>query len=214
MVILSDYWSTLQISLIPFMEQVVETRLTEKEKRLVAIMDVIGVEKHLDHPYHYGHGRMPYDIRSMARAFIARAALNLSQTKMLREMLLGSVALRAICGFESRERVPSESVFSHNFAVLARSGYGDKTHEAIDVEGYEPNVLRGAKRVIARDAPSFLYEYNHLAAAAGWSCEDIEKIIQETGRKYKYSVLHQNGELTEYPPKDGEAVDIFAECME
>jgi len=83
----------------------------------------------------------------------------------------------------------------------------------IDVEGYEPNVLRGAKKVIARDAPSFLYEYNHLAAAAGWNCRDIEKIIQETGRKYKYSVLHQNGELTEYPPKDGEDVDIFAECV-
>ncbi len=49
MVILSDYWSTLQISLIPFMEQVVEPRLTEEEKRLVAIMDVISVEKRLDH---------------------------------------------------------------------------------------------------------------------------------------------------------------------
>ncbi len=51
MVILSDYWSTLQISLIPFMEQVVETRLTEKEKRIVAIVDIISVEKHLDHTH-------------------------------------------------------------------------------------------------------------------------------------------------------------------
>jgi len=84
----------------------------------------------------------------------------------------------------------------------------------IDVEGYEANVLRGAQKIIARDGPSFLYEYNDCAAAAGWSCEDIEKIIEETGRKYKYSVLHQNGELTEYPPKDGEDVDIFAECVE
>ena len=65
MVILSDYWSTLQISLIPFMEQVVETHLTEKEKRLVAIMDVISVEKHLDHTHHYGRRRKPYDLRSM-----------------------------------------------------------------------------------------------------------------------------------------------------
>ena len=107
MVILSDYWSTLQISLIPLLEQVVETRLTEKEKRLVAIMDVISVEKRLDHTPQYGRGRKPYDLRSMTRAFIAKAALNLSQTKMLREMLLGSAALRTICGFESRERFPA-----------------------------------------------------------------------------------------------------------
>ena len=78
MVILSDYWSTLQKSLIPFMEQVAETRLTEKEKRLVAIMDVISVEKRLDHTPHYGRGRKPYDLHSMTREFIAKAALNIS----------------------------------------------------------------------------------------------------------------------------------------
>jgi len=158
MVILSEYWSTLQISLIPFMEQVVETRLTEKEKRLVAIMDVIGVEKRLDHPCHYGRGRKPCDIRSMARAFIARAALNLSQTKMLREMLLGSVALRAICGFESRERVPGESVFSRSLAVLARSGFGDKTHEALVrthvCESVVMHVSRDSTEIASREKPS------------------------------------------------------------
>ncbi len=94
MVILSDYWSILQISLIPSREQVVETRLTEKEKRLVANMDVISVGKHLDHAHHYGHGHKPYDLRSMAGAFRAKATFNLLKSITLHEMLLGICARR------------------------------------------------------------------------------------------------------------------------
>ncbi len=158
MVILSDYWSTLQISLIPFMELVVESRLTEKGKRLVAIMDVISVEKRLNHTPHYGRGRKPYDPRSMTRAFIAKAALNLSQTKMLREMLLGSAALRTICGFESIERVPSESVFSRSFASLARDKFGDKVHEALVRthvgESVVMHVSRDSTEIVAREKPA------------------------------------------------------------
>jgi hypothetical protein len=158
MVILSEYWSTLQISLIPFMEQVVETHLTEKEKRLVAIMDVISVEKHLDHTHHYGRGRKPYDLRSMARAFITKAALNLTQTKMLCEMLLGSAALRTICGFEIQEGVPGESVFSRDFAALARVKFGDKVHEALVRthvgESVVMHVSRDSTEIVAREKPA------------------------------------------------------------
>jgi hypothetical protein len=152
------------------MEQIVVTRLTEKEKRLVAIIDVFGVEKHLDHSCHYGRRRKPYDIRSMARACIARAALNLSQTKMLREMLLGGAALRAICGFESGRRVPSESAFSRSFAVLARSGFGDKVHEAL-VRNYVGesvvmHVSRDSTEIAAREKPATLKLTNLLKPLA------------------------------------------------
>ena len=82
----------MQISLIPLLEQVVETRLTEKEQLLVAIMDIISVEKRLDHAHHYNRRRKPYDLRSMTRAFITKAAFNLLKSIMLHEMLLGIFA--------------------------------------------------------------------------------------------------------------------------
>lgn len=84
----------------------------------------------------------------------------------------------------------------------------------IDVEGYELNVLNGAINVISRDAPTFLYEYNQCAKIAGWTYEDIEDIVTSTGRRYKYSVLHKNGEHTTYPPEEAVGVDILAECDE
>lgn len=78
--------------------------------------------------------------------------------KMLREMLLGSTALRAICGFESRERVPGESVFSRSLAVLARSGFGDKTHEALVrthvCESVVMHVSRDSTEIASREKPS------------------------------------------------------------
>ena len=77
---------------------------------------------------------------------------------MLREMLLGSVASRAICGFESRERVPGESVFSRSLAVLARSGFGDKTHEALVrthvCESVVMHVSRDSTEIASREKPS------------------------------------------------------------
>ena len=84
----------------------------------------------------------------------------------------------------------------------------------IDVEGYELNVLKGAINVINKDGPTFLYEYNECAVAAGWTYKNVEDIIASSGRKYKYSVLQHNGELTVYPPREGASVDILAECIE
>jgi len=82
----------------------------------------------------------------------------------------------------------------------------------IDVEGFEPNVIRGALKLIQRDSPTILYEYNNIKLNSSWTYNDIEYLISTTGRKYKYHVLHKNGILTSYPPEEGESVDILAEC--
>ena len=82
-------------------------------------------------------------------------------------MLLGSAALRTICGFESRERVPSESVFSRSFAALARDKFGDKVHEALVRthvgESVVMHVSRDSTEIVAREKPATKRDANPKA---------------------------------------------------
>ena len=157
--ILSDYWHTLQVSLFPFMEIVVEVPLTDKLKQLIAILDVICIENHVERHYQSGRGRKAYDRRSIARTFIAKAVLNVPQTKIIREMLLSENTLRTICGFKNSQSVPSESVFSRSFYSLAKSDLGDRVHQFL-VKTYVGDKIvmhlcRDSTEIIAREKPVY-----------------------------------------------------------
>lgn len=60
----------------------------------------------------------------------------------------------------------------------------------IDVEGFEPEVLRGASRLLAEHAPIIAFEQNVAAFANGGS-ETIE-ILREAG--YSFAVMRKRGE--------------------
>lgn len=158
MTILSEYWKTLQVSLFPRIELVVEEAVTEKLQQLLAILDIIGIEKYLKGPYKGGRGRRAYDRRAIARAFIAKAVYNVVQTKILREMLLAQSALRTICGYESRKAVPSEAVFSRAFAELAEMNIGDLVHMALVQihvgEKVVMHISRDSTEIAAREKPA------------------------------------------------------------
>jgi hypothetical protein len=63
----------------------------------------------------------------MARAFVARAVLNLGTVKDLVERLRIDPRLRRVCGLTGA--VPSEATFCRAFAELAKSGALDEAHE-------------------------------------------------------------------------------------
>ncbi len=48
-----------------------------------------------------------------------------------------------------------------------------------------------------------MYQVIFCPIESCWNCKDFEAIIASTGRKYKYSVLNQNCQLTAYPPLEG-----------
>jgi len=62
----------------------------------------------------------------------------------------------------------------------------------VDVEGFEPQVLRGAARWLASDRPVVLYEYNERALQAGWSIETMNNLLRAAGR-YDFTGLRADG---------------------
>jgi FkbM family methyltransferase len=99
---------------------------------------------------------------------------------------------------------------------LARDGAFDRVGlMKVDVEGHEPNVLRGAAELIARDHPPILYEYNHdIAAHVGWHNPDIAALL--TGMApYRFYLL-QDSALAELPPPQltGGVVNVYAQPCE
>jgi hypothetical protein len=107
-------WSHIQSFLFPWMREEIDP-LTEALGRLVAILDVIGLEAFVPEPPR-GAGRPPEDRRALARAFVAEALLGVPTTRGLIERLGVDKSLRRILGWERRAQVPSEATFSRAFA--------------------------------------------------------------------------------------------------
>jgi hypothetical protein len=136
------------------------TPLTEQEERLVSILEIIQIERHLYRNitnYRYP-GRNPLDRQALARAFVAKAYYRLTTTSDLRRALLSAVNFRRICGFISAEDVPSESTFSRAFNEFATGRLGSLVHDGL-VEEYLSKELvghisRDSTAIIGREKPA------------------------------------------------------------
>jgi hypothetical protein len=98
MTILSSIWERIQRSLFPFLEEELGP-LTEKQQKLVSILEIIRIEDSIS--YTYKTGRPPADRKAIARAFVAKAVYNSSTTRELLDRLKSDKALRRICGWET-----------------------------------------------------------------------------------------------------------------
>lgn len=151
---LSSIWSRIQSSLFPHLEEDLGV-LTERHRSLVAILEVIRIEEGVCSAYN--GGRPPADRAAIARAFVAKAVYNLSSTGALLDRLKCDVALRRICGWESRYALPSESTFSRAFAEFARVRLADQVHEVLTERYMSEHVVghisRDSTEIIAREKP-------------------------------------------------------------
>ena len=150
---------TVQQSLFPHLDECLPVPLTEREKRLVMILELIQIEKYV--PVTASRqwlGRPIKEREAIARAFVAKAVLNYQHTSSLRNELLSTPNLRVICGFSRRRDVPSESTFSRAFAEYARVGLGVTVHETLVKEhlGTEliGHVSRDATAIVGREKPA------------------------------------------------------------
>ena len=119
----------VQESLFPALDAA-GLEMTDKLYRLAALLDVLRIEQFVAGPSPYQVGAKPSDRRCLARAFVAKAFYNATDTKAFRERLLGDPSLRKICGWPCRQDVPSESTFSRAFGDFAEWGLADTVHEA------------------------------------------------------------------------------------
>lgn len=140
----------VQKSLFPHLNQCLVTPLTEQEKRLVSILEIIQVERQVSvrRSRHYWRGRKPLDREAMARAFVAKALYRHPTTSDLIRALRSAENLRRVCGFPSLGDIPSEATFSRAFAEFATNGLGRRVHDAL-VEKYLAEELIGH---ISRDS--------------------------------------------------------------
>jgi hypothetical protein len=140
--------TTIQENLFPHLRECFDDPLTEKQKDLILVLEVVEIEKYVTHLNDSWTGRPPEDRCPLARSFVAKAVYNLDNTRMLIDLLYNMPPLRKICGFLRRNDIPSESTFSRAFAEFALSRLGDIVHEAL-VDAHLSNELIGH---VARDA--------------------------------------------------------------
>jgi hypothetical protein len=102
---------------------------TEKEKQLIAILEIVRIEELVGLPH--WRGRPPADRPALARAFVAKAVYNLPTTKLLVHTLRAEPNLRALCGFARLAQVPAEATFSRAFDQFATSELLERVHQAL-----------------------------------------------------------------------------------
>ena len=151
----SQRWSYLQGSLFPYLREEVG-ELTSKHEQIVLVLDSLGLETHVPGPPG-GRGRPPEDRRAIARAFVAKAVLNLPSTTALLDRLDVDARLRRICGWERRSQVPSEATFSRAFAAFAASGLTDQVHRSLVEHGLGDrlvgHIARDSTAIEGREKP-------------------------------------------------------------
>lgn len=128
----SRLMGNLQRSLFPCLEQCWQGPLSEKEKRLVSILEMVQVEKHIPKSAsHQWLGRKLKERDSIVRSFVAKAVYGHPFTRTTIDALHSTPNLRLICGFARRSDIPSEATFSRAFAEFAKSDLGVRVHDAL-----------------------------------------------------------------------------------
>lgn len=147
--------SNVQRSLFPHLRETLG-ELSEKEQRFVTVLELVGVEKHIN-SYHW-LGRKPKDRKPLARAFVAKAFYNIPTTGAVLERLKRDKIFRQLCGWENWYQVPGESTFSRAFNRFAQSELTDKVLEALVKEYVSDDVVwhvsRDATAIEVREKPA------------------------------------------------------------
>lgn len=143
---LSDYWRTIQGQLFPWLEEELGP-LSERHRQLVTVLETARPEAFVAR-WPGLPGRPPADRPALARAFVAKAVLQLPTTEMLLERLAADKSLRRLCGWSRPGEVPSASTFSRAFAEFAASALPSRVHEALIGKAFEDRLVGH----ISRDA--------------------------------------------------------------
>jgi hypothetical protein len=154
--LLSSTWHHIQGFLFPHLTEEVGP-LTDQHKRVIVVLDVARIEAFVG-GWSGLPGRPPADRQALARAFVAKAVLGLPQTNQLIDRLIADKTLRRLCGFETREQIPSGSTFSRAFAEFAASALPVRVHEALIKTTHAGrlvgHIARDSTAIEARERPA------------------------------------------------------------
>ena len=142
---LTQFWFHVQEGLFPFLHEMA-VDLTPALKRVATVLEMLQIERFLCSARSVG--RPAKDRVALARAFVAKATLNLPTTEALIDRLKVDQALRRLCGFSICQRMPGKHRFSRAFAEFADIRLAERSHEAL-IETHLGDQLIGH---IARDS--------------------------------------------------------------
>jgi len=152
---LKQFLRVMQGCLFPTLEEVLGP-LTDKLRQLIAVLELVQIESMVG-PWHGGVGRPSRHERAIARAFVAKAVYNLSDTRQLLDRLRNDPSLRRICGWSRRSDIPHESQFSRAFASFAASQLPQRLHAALIEETQKERLVghisRDSTEIEAREKP-------------------------------------------------------------
>jgi hypothetical protein len=154
---LSQFWSHLQHELLPFLREENHLQLTPALAQVIRVLEFTQIDRFI--PSSRGCvGRPPKDRVALARAFVAKAVLDLPTTAALIDRLQVDQALRRICGFERCHAIPDASRFSRVFAEFTALELPARVHEALiraqlgdQIVGH---IARDSTAIEAREQPA------------------------------------------------------------
>jgi len=155
---IAQFWERVQRRLFPELEGALEEPLTAQHRRLITVLELVRIEEFVP-SFRGGRrvGRRRCDRKALARAFVVKAGLNLTETKDLIDRVGVDRVLRRVCGWDTRAAVPSESTFSRAFAEFAEMGLPERVHAALVQEhlgeSVTLHVARDATAIAARERP-------------------------------------------------------------
>ncbi|CAK0742159.1 transposase [Gammaproteobacteria bacterium] len=154
---ISQFWTGLQNDLFPFLVEEEHLLLTPVLERLIRVLEFIGIERFI--PSSRGFvGRPPKDRIALARAFVAKAVLNLPTTEALIDRLQVDRTLRRICGFDVFNSIPDASRFSRAFAEFSEMELPAQVHEALIRQHLGDQIIghiaRDSTEIEAREKPA------------------------------------------------------------
>lgn len=151
--LLGQYGHILQQWLFPRLEESLGA-LSEKLQLLVKVLGLVNIEAALPR---CGRrvGRPAHERVFLARAFVAKAILNLPTTRALIDRIKADIQLRRLCGWEWVSQVPDETIFSRAFAEFATSELPQRLHEVLirqmQKDRLVGHISRDATAIAARE---------------------------------------------------------------
>lgn len=158
----------VQEDLFPYLQACLADPMTEKQKRLITILEIVQPENYVKTPELQWMGRKLVDRYAIARAFVAKAVYKFPTTRALIEGLNTMPNLRGICGFSGSgfrtvkkarkengkwviERVqestlPSEATYSRAFAEFTASVLGDLVFNALVADHLSEQLIGHVSR--------------------------------------------------------------------
>jgi hypothetical protein len=154
---ISQFLTQLQTELFPLLREEAELELSPALEKVIRVLEFVHVERFVTSVRGWV-GAPPKDRVALARAFVAKAVLNLGTTEGLIDRLKVDHALRRICGFDRRLRIPGAWRFSRAFAEFAAGRLPARVHEALIAahlgDQLIGHIARDSTEIEAREQPA------------------------------------------------------------